>query len=166
MGPHRGAVVNFQQQRSKIVQQQRRIQEARAVDVAHPPLTVDEKNLEHVSKLAGLPAAGIMLADHILAIAIQDGRKLRSGRRGEKRPIVEVRAAHQRIRIGPHRLGRVVLGVEAQADEAHPSCERRIFGYPRGHLVQHLGGQRAAAAVGAAGIDEAQQYCSPIQVVP
>ncbi len=53
-------------------------------------------------------------------------------------------------------LGGVVVGVEAQADEAHVFRQGLVVEAELTELVQDAGGVRAGFAGGAAGVDEAQ----------
>src|SRR6267378_599141 len=149
----------FQQQRLDVVEHALRVEEVRAVDLAHVACAIDEEHFEDVRKLAA--RAGDLLTESFH----QRVKLLRRSRR-EEVPAQPGVALHQPApRIAAHRLRRVARRVERQRDEAHLAAEAGPVRNGFLQRIEYAVGERAAVRIGAGGVDEAEQGNPVAQVL-
>src|SRR3989475_1355909 len=158
---HGGISLPIKKQRLDVVEHALRMEEVRAVDLAHVPGAVDEEHFQHVRQLAARGRNADVLPE-----SLHQRKQLTRGTGGEEIPAQAPITLHYAApRIAAHRLRRVARRVERQRDEAHLALEA---GRGRNGFLQRIEyavRKRAAVRIGAGGVDEAEQGDPVMQVL-
>lgn len=145
----------FEDQCFHISQDEPRVESTGAVDVSDAGLAVDEEHSKGVEERA-LGIIGIRAFVDGLVVGGEDGGESGGRLGGGEAPFAARFFFADGFGIIRETLGCVVVGVEAQADEAEVFRQQSIIKAELMELVQDAGRVRAGFAGGAAGVDEAQ----------
>src|SRR5688572_11405876 len=149
----------LEKQRLDVVQHRARVQEARAVDLAHLARGVDQKHLEDMRELAARLAARAVGRRHdVLAEALDERHQLARRACGEEVPAQARSLLHRTTaRVVAHHCGCIARRVERQRDEAYLAVQVRRASDLFLERIEDPIRERAAVGIDARRVDEAEE---------